>query len=226
MTCWLLSWSLFLGQARAENGLAGIYADEARGAEVVLLVESVSTVDQGSAVSDEVVSILRGLVSGDVVQVLRLGATVEVLQARSPVDEQTLPSLLQTARAWNWVGTKSDLGRGMEALATSLLQAPEALRVVMVVGNLCHQPGPDSPYAFESSSGCAAVKGARDLRESFARDRGSGLILPYVLPGGTLNPRGLRALFQFLGEGTVIPDASDAREAWFSGLSSSQSAER
>lgn len=207
----MLSLVLAVGLATGAESIDELRAayGELSGADHRFLIEA----DEAATLPDSVAALLSeaalSLPDGDRMEVVSVGPTPTLLlpiTALEEVDRQAVADTL-AATAWTDPGYV-DVGAAIGLVVDELRnEPPTRMQYVYVFGNLCHDPPPESPWAFEGTSGCRQIRGVSRLRDALDLRSRSGLMRAFALTVGRADPDGLRATLRTLNGATQAKDA-------------------
>lgn len=213
----LLTSASLAADHRAE--LAAAFADPAQHAAHLVLVDVGGTPpSQLGDLWSSLAALERALPAGDSLGILAFSDKATELLPQTAITEEGREALAQTIAALAPApGRYSDLGAGLAAAARAL-QQPGILdeRLLIVYSDLCHEPPPDSPYAFPGVSGCSAIRGSGDIQSAFEAQRVDHELIPVALSPPGVDRDGRRALSRLVGDARSLVVQADQPSAWVS----------
>lgn len=216
----MLLLSLIAGLALAadpRDALLQAYADQSMSAEHLILVDVGGTgPDELASLKSALASLARGLPAGERLEAIAFSDQVQDILPRTEIaDENREAVALALEQAPVQAGLSSDLGLAL-ATARERLRVPGSpdLNLLVVVSDFCHEPAEGSPYAFAGASGCAMLRGSKELKSGFDTVRSERLVLPLALSRGTVDRGGLAAFFKAAGEGRTLAVRADEPLRW------------
>ncbi len=200
---------------RAE--LLDVYKDRSLAADHLFLLDTGGTPQADlDALRGALGALVRTLPEGDAIEVLSFSdAIVELLPRTAVTADEREALALRLESAPLSPGGPSDLGLAL-ATAIERLRAPDgpAIEFLVMASDLCHQPAPESPYAFAGGSGCGMIRGARDLESGLTALSVDHVILPVSLHMGKVERDGQSTFFRIAGEGRTLAARTDEPLAW------------
>lgn len=187
-----------------------------------LLDTSGQMLDAAMAARESIASIVEQLPDGDRVEVVAFHTRPKVAVETTVVDGTTRKPLADQIRNVALTSAKdSDLGAGL-AWAVSELNRKDAgaVQFVFMMSTFCHNPSVNSEWGL-GGNGCRSIRNLSKLQEAVQTGRGGRELVTTLFTTSTtdvkVNPDGLAAAQQVLGNGTVIDLATTPFATWASG---------
>lgn len=198
----MLSLLLAVGLATGAESIDELRAayGELSGADHRFLIEQ----DEAATLPDAVAALLSeaalSLPDGDRMEVVSVGPTPTLLMPITELAEVDRQAVADTLGATAWADPGYvDVGAAIGLIVDELRnEPPTRMQFVYVFGDLCHDPPPDSPWAFEGATGCRQIRGVSRLREALDLRAKTGLMRGFALTVGRADPDGLRATLRTL----------------------------